>query len=58
MLIENIETEKEKLKSKINKLIDLSLENAIDRETFLERKRENTKSNRTIKFKARKISAR
>ena len=37
-LIENIETEKEKLKSKMNKLIDLSLENAIDRETFLERK--------------------
>ncbi len=30
--------EKEKLKSKINKLIDLSIENAIDRETFLERK--------------------
>ena len=29
-LIENIETEKEKLKSKMNKLIDLSLENAID----------------------------
>lgn len=39
-LIENIETEKEKLKSKMNKLIDLSLENAIDRETFLERKEE------------------
>ena len=37
-LIENIETEKEKLRSKMNKLIDLSLENAIDRETFLERK--------------------
>ena len=37
-LIENIETEKEKLKSKMNKLIDLSLENAIDREIFLERK--------------------
>ena len=37
-LIENIETEKEKLKSKMNKLIDLSLDNAIDRETFLERK--------------------
>lgn len=30
--------EKEKLKSKINKLIDLSIENAIDREIFLERK--------------------
>ncbi len=37
-LIKNIETEKENLKSKINKLIDLSIENAIDRETFLERK--------------------
>ena len=37
-LIENIETEKGKLKSKMNKLIDLSLENAVDRETFLERK--------------------
>ena len=37
-LIENIEIEKEKLKSKMNKLIDLSLENAVDRETFLERK--------------------
>ena len=34
-LIENIETEKEKLKSKMNKLIDLSLENAIDRDIFL-----------------------
>ena len=37
-LIKNIETEKEKLKSKMNKLIDLSIENVIDRETFLERK--------------------
>ena len=37
-LIENIETEKEKLKSKMNKLIDLSLDSAIDRGTFLERK--------------------
>ena len=37
-LIKNIESEKEILKSKINKLIDLSIENAIDRETFLERK--------------------
>ena len=37
-LIENIETEKQKLNSKMNKLIDLSLDNAIDRDTFLERK--------------------
>lgn len=37
-LIENIETEKEKLNSKMNKLIDLSLDNAIDRETFIEKK--------------------
>ena len=37
-LIENIEAEKQKLNSKINKLIDLSLDNAIDRDTFLERK--------------------
>lgn len=33
-LIKNIENEKEILKSKMNKLIDLSIENAIDRETF------------------------
>lgn len=37
-LIENIELEKKKLNSKMNKLIDLSLDNAIDRDTFLERK--------------------
>lgn len=37
-LIENIEAEKQKLNSKMNKLIDLSLDNAIDRDTFLERK--------------------
>lgn len=37
-LIENIEEEKQKLNSKMNKLIDLSLDNAIDRDTFLERK--------------------
>lgn len=37
-LIENIDVEKQKLNSKMNKLIDLSLDNAIDRDTFLERK--------------------
>lgn len=37
-LIENINVEKQKLNLKMNKLIDLSLDNAIDRETFLERK--------------------
>ena len=37
-LIEKIELEKQKLNSKMNKLIDLSLDNAIDRYTFLERK--------------------
>ena len=37
-LIENFEAEKQKLNSKMNKLIDLSLDNAIDRDTFLERK--------------------
>ena len=37
-LIENIAVEKRKLNSKMNKLIGLSLENAIDRDTFLERK--------------------
>jgi len=37
-LIENIEVEKQKLNSKMNKLIDLSLDNAIDRDIFLERK--------------------
>lgn len=45
-LIENIEIEKEKLKSKMNKLIDLSLENAIDRDIFLgEKKKCKIKSN-------------
>ena len=54
-LIENIETEKEKLKSKMNKLIDLSLENAIDRETFLERKEKMQNQIEQLKLKQEKL---
>ena len=54
-LIENIETEKEKLKSKMNKLIDLSLENAIDRETFLERKEKMQNQIEQLNLKQEKL---
>lgn len=55
-LIENIETEKEKLKSKMNKLIDLSLENAIDRETFLERKEKIQNQIEQLNLKQEKLA--
>ena len=55
-LIENIETEKEKLKSKMNKLIDLSLENAIDRETFLERKEKIQNQIKQLNLKQEKLA--
>ena len=54
-LIENIETEKEKLRSKMNKLIDLSLENAIDRETFLERKEKMQNQIEQLNLKQEKL---
>lgn len=55
-LIENIETEKEKLKSKMNKLIDLSLENAIDRETFLEKKEKIQNQIEQLNLKQEKLA--
>ena len=55
-LIENIETEKEKLKSKMNKLIDLSLDNAIDRETFLERKEKMQNQIEELNLKQEKLA--
>ena len=54
-LIENIETEKEKLKSKMNKLIDLSLDNAIDRDTFLERKEKMQNQIEQLNLKQEKL---
>ena len=55
-LIENIEIEKEKLKSKMNKLIDLSLENAIDRDIFLERKEKMQNQIEQLKLKQEKLA--
>ena len=55
-LIENIETEKEKLKSKMNKLIDLSLDNAIDRDTFLERKEKMQNQIEQLNLKQEKLA--
>ena len=55
-LTENIETEKEKLKSKMNKLIDLRLENAIDRETFLERKEKMQNQIEQLNLKQEKLA--
>lgn len=54
-LIGNIENEKEKLKSKMNKLIDLSLENAIDREKFLERKEKMQNQIEQLNLKQEKL---
>lgn len=53
--IKNIQKEKEKLKSKMNKLIDLSIENAIDRETFLERKEKIQNKINQLNFEQEKL---